>query len=152
MLATQLQNHYYFQYMYNNCRSTNICLLSCYSTHSWSASSHVLLQLCHLVPLSVRRSVSKLTFLYKCVCNLTFVRNDILLHRVSGSRRLHDLQLICPFAIVLILLKVLIFVLLLLFGMPYKITRSVVIIKVCCLFIECSRSIHQFFAVDTLAQ
>ena len=64
------------------------------ATRSWSASSHVLLQLCYLVPLSVRRSVSKLTFLYKCVCNLTFVRNDILLHRVSGSRRLHNLQLI----------------------------------------------------------
>ena len=68
------------------------------ATRSWSASSHVLLQLCHLVPLSVRRSVSKLTFLYKCVSNLTFVRNDILLHRVSGSRRLHNLQLICPFS------------------------------------------------------
>ena len=30
--------------------------------------------------------------------DFTFVRNDILLHRVSGSRRLHNLQLICPFS------------------------------------------------------
>ena len=51
----------------------------------------------HLVSLYVALCLS-LYFCISVLSNLTFVRNDILLHRVSGSRRLHNLQLICPFA------------------------------------------------------
>ena len=58
------------------------------------------------------------SYIKSAFVTLFFVRNDILLHRVSGSRRLHNLQLICPFARTNSL-KVLIFVLLLLSGIPY---------------------------------
>ena len=78
---------------------TKIILISCFAQVITGSQNNVYV-VCipkHLVPLSVRHSVSKVTFLYKCVCNLTFVRNDILLHRVSGSHRLHNLQLILSF-------------------------------------------------------
>ena len=78
------------------------------------------------LPNNIRMATLKLTVTstdnatnITCIAySLSPKRNDILLHRVSGSRRLHNLQLICPFARTNSL-KVLIFVLLLLSGIPY---------------------------------